>query len=171
MHTQLSYGIEDSDVLRDAIKLAFSYLSRLSSSQLCLDVAVQVLSSLENGNQTRTATGSNTPNLEQLTILILEDALLRSAWQPSGTPPESALITSVMGLLAGLLLLQGTFGVYNSLLTCRQRCSIRHVVVAQWLPSVPLEGTPRRRHFCTSPMRCGSRHLALYSRHTTAKRA
>jgi hypothetical protein len=71
--------MEGSDVLRDAIKLAFSYLSRLSSSQLCLDVAVQVLSSLKNGDHTRTATGSNTPDLEQLTMLILEDALLRSA--------------------------------------------------------------------------------------------
>ena len=36
----------------------------------------------------RTATGSNTPDLEQFTMLILEGALLRSAWQRSGTPPE-----------------------------------------------------------------------------------
>ena len=36
---QLSYEIEDSDVLRDAIKLAFSYLSRLSGTQLRLDTA------------------------------------------------------------------------------------------------------------------------------------
>jgi paired amphipathic helix protein Sin3a len=36
---QLAYEIEDSDVLRDAIKLAFSYLSRLSGTQLRLDAA------------------------------------------------------------------------------------------------------------------------------------
>lgn len=34
---QLAYEIEDTDVLRDAIKLAFSYLSRLSGTQLRLD--------------------------------------------------------------------------------------------------------------------------------------
>jgi paired amphipathic helix protein Sin3a len=36
---QLAYEIEDSDVLRDAVKLAFSYLSRLSGTQLRLDAA------------------------------------------------------------------------------------------------------------------------------------
>ncbi|KAI9451486.1 hypothetical protein F5148DRAFT_1378838 [Russula earlei] len=36
---QLSYEIEDADVLRDAVKLAFSYLSRLSGTQLRLDAA------------------------------------------------------------------------------------------------------------------------------------
>ena len=36
---QLAYEIEDTDVLRDAIKLAFSYLSRLSGTQLRLDAA------------------------------------------------------------------------------------------------------------------------------------
>lgn len=34
---QLAYEIEDADVLRDAVKLAFSYLSRLSGTQLRLD--------------------------------------------------------------------------------------------------------------------------------------
>ncbi|KAH9983794.1 hypothetical protein BJV74DRAFT_878832 [Russula compacta] len=34
---QLAYEVEDSDVLRDAVKLAFSYLSRLSGTQLRLD--------------------------------------------------------------------------------------------------------------------------------------
>jgi paired amphipathic helix protein Sin3a len=34
---QLAYEIEDTDVLRDAVKLAFSYLSRLSGTQLRLD--------------------------------------------------------------------------------------------------------------------------------------
>ena len=34
---QLGYEIEDADVLRDAVKLAFSYLSRLSGTQLRLD--------------------------------------------------------------------------------------------------------------------------------------
>jgi paired amphipathic helix protein Sin3a len=36
---QLAYEIEDSDVLRDVVKLAFSYLSRLSGTQLRLDAA------------------------------------------------------------------------------------------------------------------------------------
>jgi paired amphipathic helix protein Sin3a len=36
---QLGYEIEDTDVLRDAIKLTFSYLSRLSGTQLRLDAA------------------------------------------------------------------------------------------------------------------------------------
>jgi paired amphipathic helix protein Sin3a len=36
---QLAYEVEDPDVLRDAIKLAFSYLSRLSGTQLRLDAA------------------------------------------------------------------------------------------------------------------------------------
>lgn len=36
---QLACEIEDADVLRDAIKLAFSYLSRLSGTQLRLDAA------------------------------------------------------------------------------------------------------------------------------------
>jgi paired amphipathic helix protein Sin3a len=36
---QLAYEVEDADVLRDAIKLAFSYLSRLSGTQLRLDTA------------------------------------------------------------------------------------------------------------------------------------
>ena len=36
---QLAYEVEDADVLRDAIKLAFSYLSRLSGTQLRLDAA------------------------------------------------------------------------------------------------------------------------------------
>ena len=36
---QLAYEIEDADVLRDAVKLVFSYLSRLSGTQLRLDAA------------------------------------------------------------------------------------------------------------------------------------
>ena len=36
---QLAYEVEDADVLRDAIKLAFSYLSRLSGTQFRLDAA------------------------------------------------------------------------------------------------------------------------------------
>ena len=36
---QLAYEVEDADVLRDAVKLAFSYLSRLSGTQLRLDAA------------------------------------------------------------------------------------------------------------------------------------
>ena len=36
---QLVYEVGDADALRDAIKFAFSYLSRLSSTQLCLDTA------------------------------------------------------------------------------------------------------------------------------------
>jgi paired amphipathic helix protein Sin3a len=36
---QLAYEVEDADVLRDAIKLAFSYLSRLSGTQLRLNAA------------------------------------------------------------------------------------------------------------------------------------
>jgi nuclear pore complex protein Nup188 len=36
-------------------------------------------------------------------MLILEDTFVRSARQRIGTPPESALIMSVTGLLAGLL--------------------------------------------------------------------
>ncbi len=34
---QLAYEVEDTDVLRDAVKLSFSYLSRLSGTQLRLD--------------------------------------------------------------------------------------------------------------------------------------
>jgi nuclear pore complex protein Nup188 len=70
-------------------------------------LAAQVLSSLENDDQASAATGNGTPDLVQLTMLILEDALMRSARQRTGTPPESALITSAMGLLAGLLSLPG----------------------------------------------------------------
>ena len=36
---QLAYEVEDADVLRDAVKLAFSYLSRLSGTQLRLDAS------------------------------------------------------------------------------------------------------------------------------------
>jgi paired amphipathic helix protein Sin3a len=36
---QLAYEVEDADVLRDAVKLVFSYLSRLSGTQLRLDAA------------------------------------------------------------------------------------------------------------------------------------
>ena len=36
---QLEFEIEDADVLRDAVKLTFSYLSRLSGTQLRLDAA------------------------------------------------------------------------------------------------------------------------------------
>jgi paired amphipathic helix protein Sin3a len=36
---QLEYEIEDQDVLRDALKLAFAYLARLSGTQLRLDAA------------------------------------------------------------------------------------------------------------------------------------
>ena len=36
---QLDYEIEDQDVLRDALKLAFAYLARLSGTQLRLDAA------------------------------------------------------------------------------------------------------------------------------------
>ena len=36
---QLVYEVGDADALRDAIKFAFSYLSRLSSTQLRLDTA------------------------------------------------------------------------------------------------------------------------------------
>lgn len=67
------------------------------------ELAAQVLSSLENGGDVQAVTGVETPDLVQLTMLILEDALVRSARQRIGTPPESALITSAMGLLAGLL--------------------------------------------------------------------
>ena len=70
-------------------------------------LAAQVLSSLENGDQARATTDGDTPDLVQLTMLILEDALMRSSRQRPGTPPESALITSAMGLLAGLLSLPG----------------------------------------------------------------
>ncbi|KAI9507509.1 hypothetical protein F5148DRAFT_1299700 [Russula earlei] len=66
-------------------------------------LAAQVLSSLENSDHVGNTTDGDSPGLVQLTMLILEDALMRSARQRSGTPPESALITSAMGLLAGLL--------------------------------------------------------------------
>ncbi|KAF8270909.1 hypothetical protein EI94DRAFT_1721425 [Lactarius quietus] len=67
------------------------------------NLASQVLSSLENGDQAPGATSGESPDLVQLTMLILEDALMRSTRQRPGTPPESALITSAMGLLTGLL--------------------------------------------------------------------
>ncbi|KAI0306857.1 hypothetical protein B0F90DRAFT_1807609 [Multifurca ochricompacta] len=70
-------------------------------------LAAQVLSSLESSDPTRSTIGSDTPDLVQLTVLILEDALMRSAQQRTGTQPELALITSAMGLLAGLLSLPG----------------------------------------------------------------
>ncbi|KAH9062300.1 hypothetical protein EDB87DRAFT_336049 [Lactarius vividus] len=66
-------------------------------------LASQVLSSLETGDQVPGTTSDDTPDLVQLTMLILEDALTRSTRQRAGTPPESALITSAMGLLTGLL--------------------------------------------------------------------
>ena len=67
------------------------------------ELASQVLSSLENGDQAPATTSDDKPGLVQLTVLILEDALMRSTRQRAGTPPESALITSAMGLLTGLL--------------------------------------------------------------------
>ena len=99
-------GIElDPDGDSSVVAVALDLLRTVISDDQVL--AAQVLSSLENRDQTHAATGSDTPDLVQLTMLILEDALLRSARQRSGTPPESALIASAMGLLAGLLSLPG----------------------------------------------------------------
>lgn len=53
------------------------------------------------------ATGGETPDLVQLTMLILEDAFVPSERQRTGTRPESALIASAVGLLAGLLSIPG----------------------------------------------------------------
>jgi len=68
----------------------------------------QVLSLLENGGDVQVAMGVETPDLEQLTMLIPEDALVRLLQQHAfGTLPESALKTSAMGLLARLILIPG----------------------------------------------------------------
>ncbi len=91
----------DSPVVAAALDLLRTVIS---DNQV---LAAQVLSSLENGGDMQAATGVDTPDLVQLTMLILEDALVRSARQRTGTPPESALITSAMGLLAGLLSIPG----------------------------------------------------------------
>jgi nuclear pore complex protein Nup188 len=99
-------GIElDPDGDSSVVAVALDLLRTVISDNQVL--AAQVLSSLENGDQAGAATGSDTPDLVQLTMLILEDALMRSARQRTGTPPESTLITSAMGLLAGLLSLPG----------------------------------------------------------------
>lgn len=87
----------DSSVVAAALDLLRTVIS---DNQV---LAAQVLSSLENSDNVRAAADSETPDLVQLTMLILEDALMRSARQRPGTPPESGLITSAMGLLAGLL--------------------------------------------------------------------
>ncbi|KAI0265861.1 hypothetical protein BC834DRAFT_955087 [Gloeopeniophorella convolvens] len=87
----------DSSVVADALDLLRTVIS---DNQI---LAAQVLSSLENDDQVQAMTGGETPDLVQLTMLILEDALMRSARQRPGTPLQSALITSAMGLLAGLL--------------------------------------------------------------------
>jgi nuclear pore complex protein Nup188 len=91
----------DSSVVAVALDLLRTVIS---DNQL---LAAQVLNSLENGGGVQAATGAETPDLVQLTMLILEDALVRSARQHTGTSPESALITSAMGLLAGLLSIPG----------------------------------------------------------------
>ena len=98
-------GLElDPDGDSSVVAVALDLLRTVISDNQVL--AAQVLSSLENGD-VQAATGVDTPDLVQLTMLILEDALIRSARQRTGTPPESALITSAMGLLAGLLSIPG----------------------------------------------------------------
>jgi len=99
-------GLElDPDGDGSVVAAALDLLRTVISDNQVL--AAQVLSSLESGDNVGVATDGNTPDLVQLTILILEDALMRSARQRTGTPPESAFITSAMGLLAGLLSLPG----------------------------------------------------------------
>jgi nuclear pore complex protein Nup188 len=101
VHRLEDIGIEldpsgDSSVVAIALDLLRTVISDNP------DLASQVLNSLENGDQAPATTG-DAPDLVQLTMLILEDALMRSTRQRAGTPPESALITSAMGLLTGLL--------------------------------------------------------------------
>ena len=99
-------GLElDPDGDSSVVAVALDLLRTVISDNQVL--AAQVLSSLESGSDVQTETGVDTPDLVQLTMLILEDALIRSARPRSGTPPESALITSAMGLLAGLLSIPG----------------------------------------------------------------
>ncbi|KAH9972952.1 hypothetical protein BGW80DRAFT_1437328 [Lactifluus volemus] len=89
-------GIElDPDGDSSVVAVVLDLLRTVISDNQVL--AAQVLSSLENDEQASVATGNGTPDLVQLTMLILEDALMRSARQRTGTPPESALITSAMG--------------------------------------------------------------------------
>jgi nuclear pore complex protein Nup188 len=95
-------GLEvDPDGDSSVVAVALDLLRTVISDNQVL--AAQVLSSLENSDHVQGATGADTPDLVQLTMLVLEDALMRSARLRTGTPPESALITSAMGLLAGLL--------------------------------------------------------------------
>ena len=96
-------GVElGSDGDGSVVAVALDLLRTVISDNQVL--AAQVLSSLENRDHVPATTGgSDTPDLVQLTMLILEDALTRSARQRAGTPSESVLITSAMGLLAGLL--------------------------------------------------------------------
>ena len=95
----------DPDGDSSVVAVALDLLRTVISDNQVL--AAQVLSSLENGGDVQAATGVETPDLVQLTMLILEDAFVRSARQRTGTPPESALITSAVGLLAGLLSIPG----------------------------------------------------------------
>jgi len=62
-------------------------------------LATHVLSSFENGGDVQAATGVDTPDQAQLAMLILEDALRRSAWQHIGNGSHNA----AMSLLAWLL--------------------------------------------------------------------
>ncbi|KAI0068511.1 hypothetical protein BV25DRAFT_1817355 [Artomyces pyxidatus] len=89
----------DPHVVADALDLLCSVIKDNAA------LAAQVLDSVEN-NEDLQGGGAEPPHLVQLTMLVLEDALSRSAAQPR-KPPPSHLITSAMNLLSGLLSLPG----------------------------------------------------------------
>jgi len=113
---RIDIGLElDPDGDSSVVAVALDLLRTVISDNQVL--VAQVLSSLENGGDVQAATGVETPDLVQLTMLILEDALVRSARQRIGTPPESALITSAMGLFGsshsrGTMAAERTIGTY-----------------------------------------------------------
>ncbi|KAI0048058.1 hypothetical protein FA95DRAFT_1133922 [Auriscalpium vulgare] len=94
----LDVGTEgDPHIVAEALDLLCSVIKDNAA------IAEQVLQEFGFGEDV----DENAPELVQLTMLILEDALSRSA-APSRKPPLSHLITSSMNLLAGLLSLPKT---------------------------------------------------------------
>ncbi|KAI9451159.1 hypothetical protein F5148DRAFT_1240329 [Russula earlei] len=102
---------------------------------------------------------------------ILEDALMRSVRQHSGTPPESALITSAMGLLAGLLSLP-EYAPHIWLFARASTALFDSPCSRGAMAAERAAGTMQPRGHCSiSFMRCGLKHPVLYLHHTMEKLA
>ncbi|KAI9458321.1 hypothetical protein F5148DRAFT_1287439 [Russula earlei] len=116
---------EDGLVVAAALDLLHTIIS---DNQV---LAAQVLSSLKNSNHVGMKTDGDSMGLVQLMMLILEDALMRSVQQRSR---ESALITSAMGLLEGLLSLpdHGTMATEHAVGTYVTMQALLHLVHALW---------------------------------------